>query len=72
MKIIIRNIIIGILCFLGLMFGTALTINTFRLIFNYPSKFSTIFKASFLPIFISFLIAIPSIFVAPKLFKLLT
>jgi len=67
MKIIIRNTIIGILCFLGLMFGTALTINTFRVIFNYPSIFCIIFKASFFPIFVSFLVAIPSIFIAPKL-----
>ena len=71
MKIIIRNTIIGIICFLGLMFGTALTINTFRVIFNYPSIFCIIFKASFFPTFVSFLVAIPSIFIAPKLFKLL-
>ena len=71
MKIIIRNTIIGILCFLGLMFGTALKINKYRVIFNYPSIFWIIFKASFLPTFISFLIAIPSLFIAPKLFKIL-
>ena len=69
MKIIIRNVIIGILCFLGIMFGIALTINTIRLIFNYESIFSTLFKAAFLPTFVVFLIAIPSIFVAPKLFR---
>ena len=69
MKIIIRNIIIGIICFLGMMIGNALTINTIKLIFYYPSNFSGLFKASFIPILIVYLIAIPSIFVAPQLFR---
>jgi predicted MPP superfamily phosphohydrolase len=69
MKIIIRNIIIGAICFLGMMIGIAVTINTIRLIFYYPSNFISLFKASFIPILIVYLITIPSIFVAPKLFR---
>jgi predicted MPP superfamily phosphohydrolase len=69
MKIKIRNIIIGAICFLGMMIGIAVTINTIRLIFYYPSNFISLFKASFIPILIVYLITIPSIFVAPKLFR---
>ena len=69
MKIVLRNIIIGLLCFVGMMIGIAITINTVRLIFNYPSNFLAIFKASFFPVFIIFLIAVPSIFISPKLFR---
>ena len=69
MKIIIRNIIIGCLCFIGMMIGISITINTIGLIFNYPSKFIYLFKTAFYPTLLIFLITIPSIFVAPKLFK---
>ena len=69
MKIILRNIIIGIICFLGFMIGIAITINTIRLTFYYPSNFSGLFKASFIPVLIVYLITIPSIYIAPKLFR---
>ena len=69
MNVILRNIIIGILCFFGMMLGISITINTIRLIFNYPSQFSYLFKISFYPTLIVFGITIPSIFIAPKLFK---
>ena len=69
MKIIIINIIIGAICFLGMMIGIAITINTIRLIFYYPSKFVSLFEASFIPVLIVYLITIPSTFVAPKLFR---
>ena len=69
MKIILRNIIIGIICFLGMMLGIAITINTIRIIFNYDSLFFKIFKTSFYPTLIVFAITVPSIFIAPKLFK---
>ena len=69
MKIIIRNIIIGIICFIGMMIGISVTINTIRMIFLYSSIFSTLFKVSFFPTFIVFLITIPTIFVAPNLFR---
>ena len=52
-----------------MMIGIAVTINTIRLIFYYPSNFISLFKASFIPILIVYLITIPSIFVAPKLFR---
>ena len=71
MKIILRNIIIGIICFLGMMLGIAITINTIRLIFYYPSTFSSLFKSSFIPVLIVYLITIPSLFIAPKLFRIL-
>ena len=69
MKIILRNIIIAIICFLGMMIGISITINTIRLIFYYSSNFSSLFKASFFPVLIVYLITIPSIFFAPKLFR---
>lgn len=71
MKIILRNIVIGIICFIGMMLGIAITINTIRLIFNYPSSFFYYFKISFFPTLIIFAITIPSIFAFPKLFKIL-
>ena len=69
MKIIIRNIVIGIICFIGMMLGIAITINTVRIIFNNDSLFFKIFKISFYPTLIVFAITIPSIFISQKLFK---
>ena len=66
---ILRNIIIGFLCFVSMMLGTAITINTFRLIFNYNSDFSYYFKISLYPTLIIFIITIASIYVAPHIFK---
>ena len=69
MKIIIRNIIIGIICFIGMMLGISISINTIILIFNYPSKFIILFKVSFFPTFLVFLITVPTIFIAPNIFR---
>ena len=52
-----------------MMIGVAITINTIRLIFYYPSNFASLFKSSFIPILIVYLITIPSIFISPKIFR---
>ena len=65
----IRNVIIGILCFLSMMFGMAITINSFRLIFAHNSKFSFYFKISTYPTIGIFIITITCIYVAPNVFK---
>ena len=65
----IRNVIIGILCFFSMMFGMAITINTFRLIFVHNSKFSYYFKISTYPTIAIFIITISCIYVAPNVFK---
>lgn len=64
-----RNIIIGILCFFSMMLGTAITINTFRLIFNYESLFSYYFKISIYPTIVIFIITISCIYFAPNIFR---
>ena len=66
---IYRNIIIGILCFFSMMLGTAITINTFRLIFNYESLFSYYFKISIYPTIVIFIITISCIYFSPNIFK---
>ena len=66
---IIRNIIIGLLCFISMMLGTAITINTFLLIFGYKSEFLYYFKISFYPTIVIFLITILCIYVAQNIFK---
>ena len=66
---IIRNIIIGCLCFISMMLGMAITINTFRLIFKYNSQFSYYFKISIYPTIAIYIITISCIYVAPQVFK---
>ena len=66
---ILRNIIIGILCFISMMLGSAITINTTRLIFNYTSSFLYYFKLSLYPTILIFLITIPCIYIAPNIFR---
>ena len=66
---IIRNIIIGCLCFISMMLGMAITINTFRLIFIHNSQFSYYFKISIYPTIAIYIITIPCIYVAPQVFK---
>ena len=63
------NIIIGTACFIGMILGISLTINTIRLIFNYPSSFLHLLKLSIFPTIVVFIITIPSIFIAPNFFK---
>ena len=66
---IIRNIIIGCLCFISMMLGISITINTFLLIFTHHSKFSYYFKISLYPTIVVFIITISLIYLAPRIFK---
>ena len=67
----IRNIIIGCICFISMMLGMAITINTFRLIFIHNLKFKCYFEISVYPTIAIYIIIISFIYLAPKIFKII-